>query len=704
MRLDRWLFLALISICFSSYSHAQTWSGIISPARAADWSVAGIPRGIPSGSWTQCGATINPPASAATINAAIASCGTNHYVLLGPGTFNLTAGISFPRNTTGHVALRGSGSNSTFLVFGSGSTGINCGGFTNALFCIQSSDGTYPGGAPNVVNWTGGYAKGATQITLSSVSGIALNKTLLVLNQCDTGFSGSTCGTGSAVDNGQFFVCAAAYSATGPTGCSNNGPDGSTWRGQRSWQQEIVTVTAINQGGCGATCVTISQPLKHPNWSVAQSPQAVLIQPVPQDGVENLAIDGLSSPVGVGIMFYNAYQGWVSGVKISNMSTWFINNVDVSHMVFQNNYLYHANCPVGCDPYGVRIQGGGDDLIANNITQQIRMSTAYDGPESGGVVAYNFSIQQTYQSDFMFGAFWTHSAGDNYDLWEGNVGNQMENDLVHGTHLMTTLYRNFFTGWESCASGQCGTSPFKDSSTNAISDAAYNRYSNFIGNVLGTTGLTSGYQASSGYPYVYQLGVGNNNVPPIDALVAPTSFRWGNWDTVTNNTRWCGDSSNSGWSTVCGGTTEVPSSDANYPNTIPTMGDTTVGQGAMPASFFLSSKPSWWGTTPWPAVGPDVINGNVGHCSGALNAIGGYAGVPAVSSSQCQTTTFPTATLNAAWGGHVNAIPAMACYLNVMKGKPDGTGSELIFDSSACYSGGSASVPGPPTSLTAAVQ
>ncbi|HTZ58184.1 MAG TPA: hypothetical protein VMB49_08820, partial [Acidobacteriaceae bacterium] len=375
-------FPLFLLLSLSMYSHGQLWSGIISPSRSVDWTVVGLPnQTLPDSSWSQCGSTIGAySGTAAAINNALAACGANQYVLLGPGTFTLSTGISFPANTNGHLALRGSGANSTFLVF-TGS-GINCGGFATALICVQSSDGTYPGGSTTAYNWTGGYSQGSTQVILSSVAGIKLNQTLLVLNQCDTGFSGSNCGSGSSVDNGNYFVCAKQYSSSGPTGCSFNGPDGTSWRGQTSWQQEWVTAIAINQGGCGSTCVTISQPLKHPNWASSQSPQAVLIQPIPQDGIEDLAIDGSSASPGVGIFFYNAYQGWVSGVKITNISTWFINNVNVSHMQFENNYLYHANCAPGCDPYGIRIQSGGDNLVVNNIIEQVRIATSTDGPSA----------------------------------------------------------------------------------------------------------------------------------------------------------------------------------------------------------------------------------------------------------------------------------------------------------------------------------
>ena len=40
-----------------------------------------------------------------------------------------------------------------------------------------------------------------------------------------------------------------------------------------------------------------------------------------------------------------------------------------------------------------------------------------------------------------------------------------------------------------------------------------------------------------------------------------------------------------------------------YSNTVP------LNQ-SLPASLFLSAKPSWWQGAPWPAVGPDVNGGN----------------------------------------------------------------------------------------------
>jgi len=671
--------IALLFLCAVA-SKAQ--SGIIAPARYINWSNAGIVGGLPDASWTKCGATIaSYTGTAATINNALAVCGANQYVLLGPGTFNLSTGIALPFNTAGHLVLRGSGSNSTFLNFtGTGGAGCNAG--QAALICMQSSDGTAPGNGGNtVVNWTAGYAQGATQITLSSVVGIVVGKTLLALNQCDTGFSGSACTTGSATDNGGYFVCSVLWN--GSTGCSVSGPDGTTWR-SNAWQQEIVQVTAINQGGCGATCVTISDPLQHPNWASGQSPQAVLIQPVPQDGVENLSIDGTAtgSNVGAAITIFNAYQCWVSGVRIANIYAYGVYKLDVAHTQVQNNYFFHSNGHP--DAYAVRIAWGSNDLIQNNIFQQWKNSYANDGPGSGEVIAYNFSVDQIVPSpsNQMWASFWTHSAGDDFGLREGNAGDQAQDDNVHGSHLNSTNYRNFFWGWEECKNSttggsNCGASSAKDETSVGLVQSSNTRYGADIANVLGTPGVTTTYILTTpfaGYGS-YNLGAGGTNSPPTpyDPLVQSTALLWGNWDAVTNAVRWCGNSSDTGWSTTCGSTSEVPTGAPTYPNSVPTLGDTGAGQGALPASFYLASKPAWFGSTPWPAIGPDVTSGNIGQCTGTLNTTN-QAGLPATNASQCGS-----GVKNTAWGGHVNANPAMAAYF-AAGGIPDGTGPILAVD------------------------
>jgi hypothetical protein len=695
------LFFFITLLLFPAVSHGQPWSGIISPSRAIDWSGAGIPGGIPSGSWTQCGSTISAySGTGATITNAIAACRANQYVLLGPGTFNLSTGIDFGHKS--FVALRGSGANSTFLVFsGNGST-PSCNTGNSQVIGICGPDSTYINAPPaHIYNWSAGYAQGTNQITLSSTASITTvssgSPTFLMLNQDDDGYTGYPA-SGSSVDNGGYWVCANQISP-GPLGCSDNGPDGAMNSPLNNrWQYEIAVATAIN-----GNVVTISPPLKHPNWRSGQAPKAWLFQTMQSSGVENLSVD-LGNMSGFGISIWGCYKCWVSGVRLMNFGQRGIAAFISTHLQLQNNYLFNG---VGADPYGFILAGTADNLFVNNIIQHSRSGLVFDGTDSGTVLAYNFCINDITGSENMFPCLWDHSAGDDFHLFEGNIASGVGIDGIHGTHLNETTFRNFFTGWESCANGQCGGQPAKNFQTIAMSYRNANRYGNLVGNVLGTPGyhtlyLTEATSSSSNATTVYNLGGGNGATsPPIlsDPLVHSTALLWANWDNVTNAARFCGNSSNTGWSTTCTSTSEVPTGAPAYPNSVPTVGDTGIGQRALPASLYYSTKPSWFGSLPWPPIGPDVTNGNVGQCGGALNVPGLFNGVPATSAAQCGGSP-----LNTAWGGHVNTNPAMNCYLNVMGGPPDGSGNALSFNASACYGGVSSSQgPNPPTNLIVVV-
>jgi hypothetical protein len=132
-------------------------------------------------------------------------------------------------------------------------------------------------------------------------------------------------------------------------------------------------------------------------------------------------------------------------------------------------------------------------------------------------------------------------------------------------------------------------------------------------------------------------------------------MRWGNYDTVNNALQFQAS--------------EVPS--AFYDTrTISLIVNPVPTSQTLPASFYLSAKPSWWpASIPWPAIGPDGTVGNLANVA-----------------------------------GRANMNPAEACYTNTMGGPADGTGAALPFRPSVCYNAGTLPVqPAPPTSLTITV-
>ena len=153
--------------------------------------------------------------SADAISKQIQSCAANQFVLLGPGTFHLNSSIDFGRKD--NVALRGSGANSTLLVFSAAGT-VNCNLGNSTLIALCSTDQTDLWSNPPVYKWTDGLGQGSTQLTLSGSAGIVAGS-MLFLSQNDDGYSGYNPTTGSSIDNNGYFVCADKYQTNPTTGC-----------------------------------------------------------------------------------------------------------------------------------------------------------------------------------------------------------------------------------------------------------------------------------------------------------------------------------------------------------------------------------------------------------------------------------------------------------------------------------------------------
>jgi len=681
--------LLLLLLCSVPLFAQAPWTGLLSPQRATDWTKAGVqgatPGALPSASWTQCGSTIQAGASAATINAAIQACGTDQYVQLGAGDFNGLSQITF--GTKNNVALRGMGPDQTRLHF---SSAASCGG-PGALICTNGYQlsGIYSG-QNTPCAWTSGYSQGSTQITISSSCGVAMPVVgdVIMLDQCDTGLSGytpsggytestGTCLSGSAVDNGNYFNCELQGGMSGDgspsSGCAKEGTDGNGVINR--FESESHIVTAVN-----GNTITLAEPIMNVNFNVTSGldPEAWWYPVLSNIGVESLYID--DSPISsytYGVYFINAANTWAYEVEVYNSYGAAVAFDGGSHHELANSYMYEDRYP---DDQATQSSMTSYDLYINNIYQQHEDAVLFEGVSSGSVVAYNWFAQAcNYQSssavcrsDAQNAGYRSHSNGNNFYLFEGNYGPGYMDDDDHGTGLSDTAYRNFFTGWEACGTsngslypnGPCGTDSARASQTNAVSLPVYARYINLFANVLGTPGFHNQVfdnSSSNFYPntYVYLMGSGEGFGGNVDSLVLSTAAVWGNWDAATNG--------------VLENSSYTGSSAPLYPGL-------SSPSTTFPASFFLSGRPAWWPSSiPYPAIGPDVSNGNVGQVSGSLNAAGSYSGAPALIGA----TNWGN-TVNAAWGGHVNFTPAGLCYING-GGTPDGTGPAITFSPENCY-------------------
>jgi hypothetical protein len=585
--------IALCVALTASASFAQAQS-IIDPVRRIDWTQAGVPGGPPNRT-TVC-ATLSPGATAAQINSAIANCPSGQVVYLNAGTYNIgSPGLIF--NDKSNVTLRGDGPDRTFLNF---SAGNPCGGLGGDV-CVINGDPNWTGDPGNVANWTAGYTKGTTAITLSHTTNLKVG-TLIVLDQLDDPLT----------DNGQIWVCRTAGV------CATEGQSG-TGRNGRA-QHQIVKVTAIN-----GNTVTITPGLHMPNWRTSQTPQAWWSSdtPITGVGIENISLNHTSSSgADSGIYFFNAYGCWVKNVKsitAPRNHVWFYQSARIT---VRDSYFYGTRAAES-ESYGVEHFQASDNLVENNIFQHIAVPMMSDAGQ-GSVYGYNFSMDDFYDvADWAQASSYHHGPGNSYFLWEGNDGFGLTADNVHGTAHFITAFRNRWQGWEATKTLQ----------TVPVHIYTFNRFFNIIGNVLGDNAYHTNYSAQVGGSSnncdtsIYSLGWGGNcssDSLPNDPLVVSSLMRWGNYDTVNDASRFLA--------------TEVPSSLSPYGNAVP-------ANQTLPASFYLAAKPTWWGTMPWPPIGPDVTGGNVANV-----------------------------------GGHAYKIPARLCYENSPK-----VNGILTFNAATCY-------------------
>ncbi len=123
------------------------------------------------------------------------------------------------------------------------------------------------------------------------------------------------------------------------------------------------------------------------------------------------------------------------------------------------------------------------------------------------------------------------------NLLEGNFyEGRVVADNVWGSHSHNTFFRNRFFSNAS-----------KTGAPWTIDLSYHSQYFNFVGNVLGTTGVEKTYELNnvtlSGQRAIYRLGYtsdGDTGAAGNDAQVLATLLRHANWDSATNGVVWNG--------------------------------------------------------------------------------------------------------------------------------------------------------------------
>jgi hypothetical protein len=705
------LLLLVTDFTEEQQARAQHWTGILDSSRATDWSRVASLGNIPKRDAT-C-AAIAPygapgfPASPAAINTSLASCPAGQVVRLEAGHFYLSSGIVFSNKS--QVTLRGAGPEKTFVHFYAPDS---CGGL-QANICVRNAVPYYryspqvQVGGTQAAAWTGGFMRDATEVALTNVVGLAVGDTLILDEVNDNGISvpiaeggasqsgglttfrtlgqhvfspgqivdiggvsvdgykgiftiatapdktsfqvvGLQAGLGvggggiAKLDTGTFRNCdlPGICRPTGATGgqarCSVTAisdSDCDSRQGAMRNHMQLVRVTGVKD-----KLVGISPPLCS-DFDPASGPGAWWTgRPVSGVGIESMSLfHSASTGAQSGVAFFDANESWIRNVKSVMANRNHVWVFQSSRVAVVDNYFL-GNQGSGAKSYGVELNITSDDLVENNIFQACVSSVIMDGGATGVVTAYNYFFDgaSTSPETMTNSVAPGHTPGTMLNLFEGNIGTQFWQDYAHGSNGLTTSFRDYWSGFQA--------SPTKYA-TIPIDLYAGSRGNNIVGSVLGMVGYHTHYESSADVREfdpdhcIYVLGYGfrsDRTLLPFDPYVQKSLMRWGNFDAATGVVRF--ESS------------EVPSSQGKYRNGVP-------ATKQIPPSFYLSSKPVWWGLSRWPAIGPDVLGG-----SGP--------------------------------GGHVFDTPARSCAGKSVK-NADGT---LRFDADACYESRSPRVL-PPTNL-----
>jgi len=451
--------------------------------------------------------------------------------------------ISTPMTISRGITLRGAGMGSTIIQGQASATGA---------YLVKVGGGISFGTSYGI---TAGLTKGSTTITTSAAHGWSVGDVIWI-DQLN-----------NASDD-------PPVSSTG-----NNGA--CTWCGRSSGSRSLgqaVKVTAVPT----STTATLEIPL-YWNYDASLTPQATKMGGILSSaGIENLTIDnsisGSSSQITGTI--------WMSGTG----NCWLLNTEVISayHAILEldngayrntiRSCKFHEGVPVTAGDgsssfatdraYGINpLKYCSANLFENNQMFHLSTGLLSDGPFSGNVIAYNY-ITGLYLNNIDFDpyAISFHGSHAFMNLEEGNyIDSRVASDFVFGTKSDNTVFRN-----------KIAIAPNRSGGAWDLDIQNTSWYFNIVGNVLGkgTERIYTLINTDSGSSAIYRLGYtadGDNTASGNDAGVGNTILRHANWDSYTNGVVWNGSDDH-----------------------------------VLPPSLYLSSKPSWWNSLPWPAIGPDV--------------------------------------------------------------------------------------------------
>jgi hypothetical protein len=357
--------------------------------------------------------------------------------------------------------------------------------------------------------------------------------------------------------------------------CDNSGGTCNIQTGQNCADRNVAEIHKI--AAISGNTVTFDDPLMIA-YRQSGGHNAVISLPVTafvqNAGLENLTIVGATNG---GVVFNFCAYCWVKGVEISLWYGGAVQTMYTFRTQLEQNMFHHNtwNYSSGAE-YTLDMKNSTTELYAvNNIDVLGGKCMAERAAGAGTVIAYNYcdkamGFPPSWQE---MGVNGSHTSGSHHTLFEGNWTHNMDNDSTHGAHFYHTYFRNLSTSIRTpfmyyipgqsksgytindannnVGAGNCdghgnGCGPIR-----AAGQQQYNYWHAFVGNVLGTSGVTTagnGFVLSGSFPTnnstIWYLGWFDVNPYRFDGNVATRTFRHGNYDYFDNSIQWDPNTSN----------------------------------------------------------------------------------------------------------------------------------------------------------------
>ncbi|MBN1779781.1 hypothetical protein JW948_01525 [bacterium] len=415
-----------------------------------------------------------------------------------------------------------------------------------AIIGIFSTGGSYN---QYIRNITGGAVKGSKTVTLDNAAGFT-EGSIWLFDQLNDGDIVTHIGGGGAA-----------------TWCSRE-------NGTRAMGQ-IVRISAVDGNAVSF------EPSLYLDYNPGLSPQAMNFtrRPIFDSGIEDLSVETIGNKATNNIIMDVGAFNWIRNVESVNSNEDHVSCLYNYRSEIRDSYFHHASSHMGGHGYGVKLGLASTAcLVENNIFYHLRHSLMTCWGAAGNVIGYNYSayVFMRYE-DYEWACsdlIGSHGAYPVMNLFESNYGQMIDNDYYWGTSGYQVYFRNRSAGYQHD----------KENRFLAVTLEKGCLFGTVIGNVLGVPVDNypslpyyeiEGTITTSQTPAVYRLGytsVSDGDPAGNDSQVKATLLRHGNFDFVTGNVIW----------------------------------DPEIGGHDLPASFYLTSKPGFFGEQPWPCIGPDV--------------------------------------------------------------------------------------------------